>query len=60
MSDDAPLSRRPSRLGHEVLWGTGAAADVVVWTASQFESRRHVRASLPTTILREGRLLHAA
>jgi predicted nucleotidyltransferase len=58
--DDAPPSRRRSRLAYEVLWGTGTAADVLVWTASQFESRRHVPASLPATVLREGRLLHAA
>jgi len=58
--DDAPLSRRRSRLAYEVLWGSGAAADVLVWTASQFESRQHIPASLPATVLREGRLLHAA
>ncbi len=58
--DDAPPSRRRSRLAYEVLWGTGVAADVLVWTTSQFESRRHVCASLPATVLREGRLLHAA
>jgi predicted nucleotidyltransferase len=58
--DAAPAERRRSRLAYEVLWGTGIAADVLVWTASQFESRVHLPASLPATVIREGRLLHAA
>jgi len=57
--DDAPRERRRSRLAYEALWGTGTAADVIVLTASQFESRRHLAASLPATVLREGKLLHA-
>jgi len=58
--DDAPPERRRSRLAYETLRGTGAAADVLVCTRSYFEARRHLRASLPGTVLREGRLLHAA
>lgn len=34
-------------------------ADVVVWTHSRFERRKHIVCSLPATVLREGRLLHA-
>ena len=58
--DNAPVERRRSRLAYEVLWGTGVAADVLVWTTSQFESRVHLAASLPATVIREGKLLHAA
>lgn len=58
--DDASTERTRGRLAYEVLWGTGVAADVVVWTKSQFESRRHVVASLPASVLREGKLLYAA
>ncbi|HWQ68685.1 MAG TPA: nucleotidyltransferase domain-containing protein [Patescibacteria group bacterium] len=58
--DDAPPERRRSRLAYEALRGTGTAADVLVCTRSYFEARRHLRASLPGTVLREGRLLHAA
>lgn len=58
--DDAAADRTRGRLAYEVLWGTGTAADVVVWTRSQFESRRHVVASLPASVLREGKLLYAA
>lgn len=58
--DDAPSERRRGRLAYEVLWGTGTAADVVVWTRSQFEGRAHLAASLAATVLREGKLVHAA
>lgn len=58
--DDAPPERRRSRLAYQVLRGTGRAADVLVSTRTSFESRLRVRASLPATIVSEGRLLHAA
>jgi predicted nucleotidyltransferase len=58
--DDAPLERRRSRLAHEVLRGTGTAADVLVCTRSYFEQRRLLKASLPGTVLREGVALHGA
>jgi len=58
--DDALPERRESRLAYTVLRGTGVAADVLVWTRSRFDRRASVVASLPATILREGRLLHAA
>jgi predicted nucleotidyltransferase len=60
VADNSPSERRRSRLAYESLWGSGIAADVLVWTASQFDSRVHVAASLPATVLREGKLLHAA
>ena len=58
--DDAPAEIRSSRAAYVALWGTGVASDVLVWTASQFDSRLHLAASLPATVIREGRLLHAA
>ncbi len=58
--DQAQEDRKRSRLAYEVLRGTGTAADVLVWTESRFESRLHLAASLPATVTREGRLLHAA
>lgn len=57
--NDAPLELRGSRAAYLALWGTGVASDVLVWTASQFDSRAHLAASLPATVIREGRLLHA-
>ena len=58
--DDASAERRGGRVAYESLRGTGTAADVVVCTHSYFEDRRTLKASLPGTVLREGRLLHAA
>ena len=58
--DDAPPERRQSRLAYQVLRGTGTAVDALVCTHSWFFARVHLRASLPGTVLREGRLLHAA
>lgn len=58
--DEAPEDRKQSQLAYQRLWGTGTAADVLVWTRERFESRTRLRASLPGTILREGRLLYAA
>ena len=58
--ESADAERRRSRLAYIVLRGTGTAADVIVCTRSYFESRLHLRASLPATVVREGRLLYAA
>lgn len=58
--DDAPRERRGSRLAYQALRGTGVATDVLVWTRTYFESRRHLKASLSSTVSREGRLLYAA
>lgn len=60
VSDSAPPERRRSGLAYDRLWSTGTAADVLVWTREAFDSRLHLRASLPATILREGTLLYAA
>ncbi|HET7215097.1 MAG TPA: nucleotidyltransferase domain-containing protein [Terriglobia bacterium] len=56
--DEAPHERKTSRLAYKALRGTGVAADVIVCTRSYFEPRRGLKASLPGTALREGRLLH--
>ncbi len=58
--DNAQPELRRSRLAYEVLRGTGIAADVLLCTRSYFENRRSLKASQPGTVLREGRLLHAA
>ena len=57
--NEAPPEMKRSRLAYERLWGTGVAADVLVWTKESFDSRLHLRASLPSTVLREGKLLYA-
>lgn len=51
---------RLSQQAHSLLWDLGVAADIIVWTTDRFDRRARVPASLPATILREGRLLHVA
>jgi len=58
--DDANAVRRRSRLAYKVLRGTGVAVDVLVWTKRSFEERLHLKASLPATVIRDGKLLYAS
>ena len=58
--NDALPERRRSRLAYEALRGTGTPVDALVCSHDWFFSRVHLRASLPGTVLREGRLMHAA
>lgn len=55
---DQPAYRRAQH-AHGLLWDLGRAVDVLVWTHDAFVSREHIKASLPATILREGKLLYA-
>ena len=60
LPDEAPKSLYLPGV-HRSLWGVGTAADVVRWPATDFDARgAHVAASLPATVLREGRLLYDA
>ena len=58
--DDAPLERTGSRLAYDALWGSGSAADVIVWLRSKFERRVRVVSSLPATVMREGKLVYGS
>jgi predicted nucleotidyltransferase len=60
VADEAPREMRECDLAYLVLRGLGIAKDVLVWTRSEFEKRLPLKASLPSTILREGKSLHAA
>jgi predicted nucleotidyltransferase len=60
VADDAPVEHRRSQLAYKALRGTATAADVLVWTRQTFDERLHLPASLPATIIREGRLLYGA
>src|SRR5712691_10022899 len=51
---------RLAQRAHSLLWGLGTAADILVWSRDAFDGRLHLKASLPATVLREGKLLHAA
>ena len=58
--DDTPALLRDSGRAYKAIWRLGVATDVLVWTHSAFEGDLHLRASLPATIAREGKLLYAA
>ena len=60
VADDAPPERRRGRLAYQALASITTAADVVVWTRQAFDARLHLKASLPSTAVREGRLLYGA
>ncbi len=46
--------------GRSLLRGLGVPIDVLVWTRDDFDRRLSVVASLPATVVREGKLLYAA
>ena len=58
--DAAPAALRDSGSAYRAIWKLGAAADILIWTHTEFASRLHLRASLPSTIQREGKLLYGA
>jgi predicted nucleotidyltransferase len=60
VTEDTPPHRQRSKLAYECLWGVRAAADVLVWTREAFDRKRHLKSSLPGTILREGKILYAS
>lgn len=58
--DDAPGRLRKSGPAYQKLWGVAASVDVLVCTRSYFDSRLHLKASLPSVVEDEGELLYAA
>jgi len=58
--DQSPPEYRNCDLAYRVLRGLRVAKDVLVWPRTEFEKRLHLKASLPSTILREGKLLYHA
>lgn len=58
--DAMPAAERTGGRAYTALWGLGVSVDVLVWTRAAFDGRLHLRASLPATVVREGKLLHAA
>jgi predicted nucleotidyltransferase len=60
VSDDAPPDLRDCGAGYRALSGLGIAKDILVWTRNEFDKRLHLKASLPSTVVEEGRLLYAA
>ncbi len=56
--DDTSPALRRSR-AYEALWGLPTSGDILVWTHTAFAERLHLRASLPSTVEREGRVLYS-
>ena len=56
--DATPAVMRDTGPAYRALWRLGAAVDLLVWTRAEFDSRLHLRASLPSTVQREGKLLY--
>lgn len=54
---DMPPHHR-AQLAHRALHGVRISKDLLVWTRAEFERYAPVVASLPATVLREGRLLY--
>jgi predicted nucleotidyltransferase len=60
LPDEAPAELRREALGYRALRGTGTAVDLLVWTRRDFDLQLHLKASLPSTVLREGKLVYGA
>jgi predicted nucleotidyltransferase len=57
--DEAPPEQRSTRHVYAVLWDIRASIDVLVWSHAEFAGDLPLRASFPSTVIREGRLLYA-
>jgi predicted nucleotidyltransferase len=57
--DGAPAQLRRSAPGYAALRGLGVAKDILVSTAHSFDRQLHLKASFPSTIVREGLLVYA-
>ncbi len=59
LADDAPEELMRTGEIYRKLGGTGYPKDIVPWRSTDFDARAaYVVASLPATIIREGRLLY--
>lgn len=60
VSDDCPQEVRLSGAIYQALRGMHVPIDVVPWRRSDFVGRQCVKASLPATVVREGKLVYVA
>lgn len=58
VADDAPRDILSGRRPHSAVSDLGLFTDIVVYTRTYFAGRLHLAASIPATVLREGRLLY--
>ena len=57
--DDTPADLRRSRRGYRAVRDLGVPKDIFVYTVRDFQMQLHLKASFPSTIVREGILLYA-
>ncbi|HXB75471.1 MAG TPA: nucleotidyltransferase domain-containing protein [Candidatus Acidoferrales bacterium] len=60
LPDDTPAGKKDPGIGYTAVEGLPRSGDFLIRTRRNFDSRLHLKASLPSTILREGMLLYAA
>jgi uncharacterized protein len=59
--DHVPAEKLRAGAARNAVWGTGYAKDIVPWRRTDFYERAAwVKASLPATVVREGKLLYDA
>ena len=58
--DDAPADLQRSRSGYRATRDLGIPRDIFVSTARDFKMQLHLKASFPSTVVREGILLYAS
>src|SRR5437762_11973825 len=58
MPNDAPVALRRPAKAYECLRGLAVPKDILISTSVDFEKQLHLKASLPATIMREGKLLY--
>jgi predicted nucleotidyltransferase len=56
--DHTPDQQAVSRVGYRAVRDLGLPRDIFVWKSSAFARQLHLKASFPSTIVREGRLLY--
>jgi predicted nucleotidyltransferase len=57
--DDTPADLRRSRRGYRAIRDLGVPRDIFVSTTRDFQTQLHLKASFPSTVVREGILLYA-
>ena len=56
--DNTPPERRDDLKAYKALGGLDISKDALVWTKTEFDKRLHLKASLPSAVVREGKLLY--
>ena len=60
VADDAPKKLRSGAVGYQAIGAVDVSKDILVCTDTYFRARLHLKASFPSTVMREGKLLYAA